>query len=114
MNQLGIKETKELLVFTSRLANAIDKTLADGKVTVTDAVYIFDPLSAAKDGIDGIGQVDNEIADLSEQEAVELVELFALELDLSNNLAESLAEEGLALGVAIVNFVNKVRAARSN
>lgn len=109
---MNIKETEELARFLSRLANSIDKTLSDGSVTVSDVQYLFSPLAAAKPAIEGISKVDNELLDLDAEEATYLVDVFAQELDLSNDVSETLTEEGLALSIALVQFVNKVRAAR--
>jgi hypothetical protein len=109
----SIKETKDLLVFVSRLGNSIDKTLADGKVSVTDTQYLFDPLFAAGAAFTGFADIPAEIDDLDDAEAMELVSVVANELDLSNDAAEHLSEEGLALAIAIVQFVNKIRAAKN-
>lgn len=108
-----VKETKDLLVFVTRLANSIDKTLADGKVTVTDTQYLFDPLFAAGAAFNGFAQIPEEIADLDDMEAAELVNVVAQELDLRNDQAEHLSEEGLALAIAVVQYVNKIRATRN-
>lgn len=110
---MGTKETEDLLIFVTRLANSIDKTLADGKVGVTDVQYLFDPLLAAKAAFEGVNSLDDELADLSDAEASALVDLVARELDLTNDASEELAEEGLALMVNLVRFVNKIRAARA-
>lgn len=109
---LGTSDTKDLLVFVARLGNSIDKTLSDGKVTLTDAGYLFDPLFSAKAAFEGLANIDDELADLDSEEATNLVSIFADELELSNDEAEDLSEEGIALAISIVNFVNKIRAAR--
>lgn len=109
---MDTKEVKELLVFIARLGNSIDKTLADGKVTITDASYLFDPLFSAKAAFEGIDAIDDELADLDDFEAQELVNVVKQELDLVDANTEELTEEGLALAINIVRFVNKIRAAR--
>lgn len=109
---MDVKELKELLVFSCRLANSIDKTLADGKVTVTDAQFLFDPLFAAGPAFNGFANIELELEDLDDAEAIELVSVVANELDFTNDEAEHLSEEGIALAIAIVRFVNKIRAAR--
>ena len=108
-----VKETKELLVFVSRLANSIDKTLTDGKVTVTDAQYLFDPLFAAGAAFNGFAQIPSEIAELDDKEVAELISVVENELDLRNDQAEQLSEEGLALAIALVQYVNKIRSIKN-
>ena len=109
----GIKETSELLKFAARLGGAIDKTLADGKVTVTDTQFLFDPLFAAGSAFTGFAEIPAELADLDDEEANELVAVIENELDIANDVAEGLAEDGLALAIAIVQFVNKIREAKN-
>lgn len=108
-----VNNLNELLIFTARLVNSIDKTLADGKVTTGDVTYVFDPLFAAKPAFDGFDEIGVELADLDETEATFLVQTVTNELELRSEEAEGIAEEGLALALSIVNFVNRVREARS-
>lgn len=109
---MGIKETSDLLKFLARLTGAIEKTLADGKVNLADVGYAFDPLLSVASAIQGIDQVDDEIADLDSEEGAQLVLLLEQELDLDNEVAEELSAEGLALAISLVLFVKKVQAAR--
>jgi len=108
-----IKEVKELVVFAARLGNSIDKSISDGKVSVTDIQYLFDPLFVAGQAFNGFAEIPAELADLDDQEAAELVAVIENELDIANDVAEGLAEDGLALAIAIVQFVNKIREAKN-
>lgn len=110
---MNTKETTELLRFSARLGNAVDKTIEDGKVTATDIQYLFDPLFAAGSAFAGFNLIDDEIADLDDTEATDLVNVIRDELDIHNNHVEELSEEGLALAIAIVRFVNKIREAKN-
>lgn len=111
---IGIQDSKDLLIFLSRTVNAIDKTLTDGKVTITDAVYIFSPLTTVQDAISGIDNVDNELLDLTQEEVNELMDVVARELDLTNDAVETLTEEALALALTLVQFVAKVKNLRAS
>lgn len=109
---MSIKESKELLTFLARLGNSIDKALLDGKVTITDAGLLFEPILAAKSAFDGVLLIPEELADLDTDEATELVATVQAELELNDEFVEDIAEEGLALAIALVSYVNKIRSAR--
>lgn len=110
---MGIKESKELLTFLARLGNSIDKALEDNKITVSDASYLFDPIFAAKGAFEGVNLIPAELSDLDNDEALELVFTVKTELDLRDDQGEELTEEGLALAIQLVSYINKIRAARN-
>ena len=72
---MDIKESKELLTFLARFGSAIDKSLADGKINFLDIGTIFDPLIVAKAAFEDVNKIPSELADLSNEEAAELVTL---------------------------------------
>lgn len=109
MEQLGIKETKELLVFLARFGNAINRALEDGKITWLDAGVLLEPLMASKAAFEGTSIIPQELADLDSMEAIDLSATVAAELDLDDERAEVLTEKGLALGLALVAYVNEIR-----
>jgi hypothetical protein len=105
----SIKETKELLLFVAKFGNALDKALLDGKINLMDAGVIFEPLLAAKDAFNEVAAVPKELADLTEDEAIELNEAVAEELDLDSESTEILTEKGLALVLALINFYKELK-----
>lgn len=109
----SIKESKELLLFIAKLANAVDKALANGSIDVADVTLVFDPLFAAKSAFDDVTLVPQELFDVDEDEATELVEAVKQELSLRNDVAEELTEEGLAIAIRLVLFINKIRSSKS-
>lgn len=110
----GTKETEDLLIFIAKLGNAIDGALADGVVNFMDVDEIFSPAAAAKAAFEGASNIPKEIGDLDSKEAADIVQLFAEELDLRNDVAEGLATEGLAVATALVAYINKLRALRAS
>lgn len=105
----GTQETEDLLVFVAKLGTAIDGALADGVVNFMDVDELFGPAAAAKAAFEGASLIPQEIGDLDSEEAANLVEVFASELDIRNDQAKDLTTEGLAVATALVAYVNKLR-----
>lgn len=111
MEQTGIKETGELLIFLARFGDAINVALRDGKIDFTDVGVLFDPIMASRAAFNDVKLVPAELADLSSSEALQLSNLIADELILDDERAEILTEKGLALATALIAFVNELRGA---
>lgn len=109
---IGIKETSELVLFATRLANSIDNSLKDGKIGVTDLPNLWEPIRAVKDAFEGIKLVPSELVDLNEAEEAELVALVKEELALSDERAEVVTEEALRLAFCIAQFITVLRKLR--
>lgn len=107
---MDVTQSKELLVFLARLASGIKGALEDGQIGFSDLDELFAPIMASKAAFEGIDVVPKELADLNDEEAAELVSVIQTELDLGGIKAEEITEEGLALAIKLVAFVNKVRA----
>lgn len=105
----GTKETEELLVFVAKLGNGIDSALEDGVINFMDVDELFSPAAAAKSAFEGAAEIPKEIGDLDSTEAANLVEIFAGELSIRNELASELTVEGLAVATALVAYINKLR-----
>jgi len=110
---LGIKETKELLVFLAKFGNAVDIALRDGKISFMDAGVLFEPLFASASAFNGVKELPAELGELSSTEALELTDAVAAELDLANDNAEYLTERGLELAFALVAFISEIRSLRN-
>ncbi len=69
----GIKETTELFDAGIALKEAVELSKADdGKVTFRDLPYFVAPIPRLITGVEGAGQVPNELGDLDETEIFEL------------------------------------------
>lgn len=71
-----MKETLEIFQLAIKLKLAFDNAKEDGKITWTDSMYLVNVIPSLLDAIDGIDQVPNEWADLSDDEKVELQDKF--------------------------------------
>jgi len=111
---MDIKETKELAIFVCRLGNAVDASLADGKIGLTDATNLLGPFMAAGPAFAGIDKLPSELSDMDPLEAQELKACIAAELDLRNDgtevVIEQVAELTLQLAAAIL-AMKKAKAA---
>jgi len=103
----GIKETKELMLFSIGLAEAIDSVTQDGW-QLKDIFTLIPPLSKLPGAIIGIEDVPEEIADLDEAERAELVEAIK-ELDFVSNNSEAIAEQAIRVGVELGNLIQLMR-----
>jgi replicative superfamily II helicase len=113
MKKLGIQETKDAVLFACRLADAVDKSMADDKITVFDAKNFMDVVPTIKPAFEGGKFIGKEVADLDEQERIELDTLIAQELDFENDDVEGDAEESLEIFTRIVALVSKIRNRRA-
>ena len=101
----GIKETKDVLKFIISLGEAIDLSLADGKVGIEDLGNMIAPMMSAGEAFSGIDKIKSELADLDEAERDELVQFAKDELDLSDDNLEAKIESGLKLAADVHKFV---------
>lgn len=101
----GIKETKEFLRFVIDMAQAIDKSLEDGELSVFDSANFVTAIVNAGAAFDNIDLVPKEIADLSQEEANELYTYVTTELKLSNTNVEVVVQRSLEIGLKIYELV---------
>jgi len=107
MSEVGIKETKDAMLFGISLAMAIDESTQDG-FQWTDVLSLVPPMTKLPAAIDGITEVPNEIADMDEEERAELVSAIK-DLDFVSEGSEEIAEQALRVGVEIGSLILKIR-----
>lgn len=110
---MDIKETKELAVFVARLGNAVDASLADGKIGITDAAHLMGPIMAAGPALAGLNQLGPELADMDPAEAEELKQAIAAELDLKSEALESVVEEVAGAALQLASAILAVKKAKA-
>lgn len=71
--KLGIKETKEMLGFILKLANAFGYSLEDGKISIGDITNFIEPILDSAEAIANAEQIPLEICDLDPEERLELL-----------------------------------------
>lgn len=111
----GITETKELVVFAGALAEAVEKSLRDGKFSVGDLRHFLRLPEAGKAGLDGLKAVPGELAELDEMEFEELVQALRYEFDdeIPDGLGRELTEHAVRIAGGIVGIVSALRRHRS-
>jgi hypothetical protein len=76
-----VKETKELNRLVGAGINAGYASMEDGVIDFKDVSDVFDPLMKGQDGVQGIGEVGEELALATIDEKLDSTSSFANELD---------------------------------
>lgn len=105
----GIKETKELVKFGIALGEAVDASLADGKLGLEDAVNFYTPITAAGDAFADISLVPKELGDLDDAEKAELLSYVENELDIANDKLEEAIERSLKTVFEVYGLVQFIQ-----
>jgi len=96
MDTVGIDTIRETVIAAAKLANTIDSSLEDSKITPIEWGKIgLSGFKFAK-GIAKFKQLKVEFKDLSEPEKEIIVNDFVSEFDLRNNEAEVMAEDAFS------------------
>ena len=93
----NIKETKEALECALSLQKALQKTMADGKISIWEIPNFLSPFMKLGSAIENAKLIPSELKDLDSAEIEELKALFKQELDLEDDKLEAKINEGLAL-----------------
>lgn len=109
---LDIQQTRELMSFLADLANLIDASLEDGRVTYFELLGFMGLIPGIRPAIEGIKQVPAELADLSEEERFVLVETVRQRLRLRNPITTELAQKAINLALHFTEFIAEVRNVR--
>lgn len=78
MDKKGIKESKELIEALALLAKAGKEIAADGKVSVSDLEHLValgKDFNILLEGFKDLKELDDELKDIDEAEAIELLSL---------------------------------------
>jgi len=111
IDMVGIKETKEAMLFGISLAMAVDESTQDG-FQWTDILSLIKPMTKLPAALDGIQEIPSELDDLDENERAELIKAIE-ELEFASEKSEAIAEQALIAGVEIGKLVIEIRKARS-
>ncbi len=105
-----MKETKELVHFVVALANAVDKTLEDKKVSYADLPHFINAFMKAPEAFAGVDKVKSEWDSGSPELRQLLVNEIKQELDLKNDKTEEVIEGSIKIVLEIFEIVKKVKA----
>lgn len=92
-NQLGIKDTLEVLEFGFATQRAISEALADKKINIFDAPLALKPLLAASAAFEGFENVKAELLNLEAAELDQLQAFVQSRFDVADDEVEALVEE---------------------
>ena len=107
---LGINESKEMVSFVCALLNGIGKTMEDGQVTWWDARHFIDAFQKATPAFNNAEEILVEIKGYSDEDRIQLTNMFAEELELSFDAAEVAIESAF---IALVNLTKTVQFIKS-
>jgi len=105
-----MKETKELVSFVVALANAVDKTLEDKKVSYADLPHFISAFMKAPEAFNGVDKVKSEWLGLSPENKQQLIKEIEIELDLKSDKTEEIIESSLKIVLEIFEIVKKIKA----
>jgi len=102
---LSIKETAEAVEFVGTLISNVAEAAKDNKLDWTDAIKFTAAARKLPAAVSNYVAIPAELADLSDEEADQLVEVFAQSLELSDKEVEHFAERGVELAVLLTSYI---------
>ena len=105
----GIKETKEVLSFILSLANALDISLQDGKVGISDLMHFLTVVKKAPAAFENLNMMLTEIVDLDAGERAELLVFTKKEFDITNDHLEKTMEHALDVAARLYELICEIR-----
>jgi len=107
--KLETKETKEMLGFILKLANAFGESLVDGQVTIGDVSNFVSPIMAIGDAFAGASEIPTELSDLDDNERTELLAYAKETLSIPETCVEEILESAFDTMAQLHVLVQKVR-----
>ena len=110
----GIKETKEVFDFAFDFAEAGDKALEDGRLTLGDIPDSLKPLRSILPAINGIKMVVDELLDLDAQERIELENHASAKLGAFVAIDElhDIITDAISLSLGLITLGSKINSFR--
>lgn len=105
----GIGQIKNVLGFAIALGEAVDESLADGKISIADAMNFFNALKAAGPAFQNFDKLSAELKDLEESERADLVAWVNSEFHIADASAEHVIESALELVSKIYLFIESLK-----
>ena len=106
---MGVKETKEMLMFIIAMAEAVDKSDADGKFSLEDAGHLIAALPMAMAAFSGVSAMPKELADMDAVERAELVKMIDVELQLGHAKTEMAVKKGIGVMMELYGLYELVK-----
>lgn len=109
-SQYGIQETSDVVRLGCRIGNAVERALADHRITISDTRYFFNVVPTIKPALLGARYIGRELRDLDKDELIELSKVVAEELELETEGIEEIVQECFDLTISIVSLAEKIKA----
>jgi hypothetical protein len=109
----GIKESGEILEFVGAFTTTTADVTADKKVSLAELFKYLGLWPVIAPAVDNYQGAVKEATDYDEGERAELKAIFSRALKLPNPITEDLFEEGADLGLHMIHFIAKVKAAKA-
>ncbi len=106
--KMGVQDLIELLDFLIALGHAVDRSLADGKMSAEDMLHLIPVMTSAGPALGGLMNVPKEIADMSAEESEMVYKHIEQKFDIANDKVEEIVETSLAVAVSIYGLVKKI------
>ena len=107
--QFGIQETKDVVRFGLSFIKATQKSLEDGKFDFSDVYNYVDPVMKIPAAVEGIGEIDDELLDLSDAEQAELEQLVIDEYDYPAERAKEIVVKAFKWGMATLRLYQAIK-----
>lgn len=95
-----------MVSFIAAIINGLGRTMEDGVVTWWDARYFVDAFQKASPALKDANEIIGELKDYTDEERIQLINLFAEDCDLPFEKAEQAAEWCFA---ALINLTKTVQ-----
>lgn len=109
-SNFGVEESKAMLNFVVQLANGIDQSLSDGKISLFDAVHFYGALKAAIPAFNNISQLKPELSNLNESEVQDLLSYAKDQLHLNEIDLQKKVIGALDLGMKLYQAISALKA----
>ncbi len=106
--QYGVKESKEVLALGFALGGALKSAKKDGKIDVSDIVYLLPAIQASSAALADLSLVPKELGELDVAEAVELLNYAKGEVDglVDDEQAKKVVNAALKVGLSVAELVS--------
>lgn len=101
----GIKETLEVIDFGIAVSELVVKSMKDGKIGVEDVQHIFPVILAAGPAFSGIGELKDELSDLSAEELAKIRDHVLAKMPNLGDKWMITASEALKIAISVYNII---------
>jgi hypothetical protein len=104
-----MKELKELVKFSIKVGQGIDKALEDKKLDAADLLLFIPLIMQAPEAFNGASKCAAEWKESSFEQKQMLIKEIEQELDLKNDKTEKIIENSLQLALLIHEFIKLIK-----